>query len=138
MMYQVIRQRPPVYKLYSERLLKEGAVSEEKVKELWNNYYSKLQKAYEETVHEKFDITKWRSTIFHSLIDYSKLGKLSYTGLNMDVIKKIGERVTHVPDSFNIHPMVKKIYDQRRKSIAEEGTVDFATAEAIAFGSLLN
>lgn len=51
MMYQVIRQRPPVYKLYSERLLKEGAVSEDKVKELWNKYYSKLQEAYEETVN---------------------------------------------------------------------------------------
>lgn len=66
------------------------------------------------------------------------MGKLSYTGLNMDVLKKIGERITHIPENFNANSTIKKIYDQRRNSIATEGVVDFATAEALAFGSLLN
>lgn len=39
MMYQVIRQRPPVYKLYSQRLLEEKSATEEEVKELWDRYY---------------------------------------------------------------------------------------------------
>ena len=39
MMYQVIRQRPPVYKLYSQRLIEEKSATEEEVKELWDRYY---------------------------------------------------------------------------------------------------
>jgi len=138
MMYQVIRQRPPVYKLYSDKLMKEGSVTEEQVKTLWDKYYTNLDNAYNETVNEKFEISKWRSTVFHSLIDYTQMGKLSYTGLDMGVLKKIGERITHIPKNFNVNPTIKKIYDQRRTNIETEGVVDFATAESLAFGSLLN
>lgn len=42
MMYKVIRDRPPVYKLYTEKLMKEGSVTEDQVKELWDKYYNRL------------------------------------------------------------------------------------------------
>jgi 2-oxoglutarate dehydrogenase E1 component len=75
--------------------------------------------------------------VFNSLVDYSKQDRPSYTGIDIEIIKKIGNRVTQIPDNVNIHPMVKKIYQQRTISIAEEGLIDFATAEAIAFASLI-
>jgi 2-oxoglutarate dehydrogenase E1 component len=52
-------------------------------------------------------------------------------------LKFIGEKITQIPAGFHLHPTIKKIYEQRRKSIEEGSGIDFGTAESLAFGSLL-
>ena len=52
-------------------------------------------------------------------------------------MKEIGKKLTDIPPGFNIHPQLKKIYEARRKSIETGEGIDFGTAEALAFASLL-
>lgn len=52
-------------------------------------------------------------------------------------MKEVGSELTKIPSGFNIHPQIKKIYDARRQSIETGEGIDFGTAEALAFGSLL-
>lgn len=59
------------------------------------------------------------------------------TGLHVTHLKQIGEKITVLPDDWVFHPMVKKIYEARRKSVHEGKSIDWGTAEALAFASLI-
>jgi 2-oxoglutarate dehydrogenase E1 component len=59
------------------------------------------------------------------------------TGLPIDELKSIGRALTHVPDGFNIHRTIARFMNQRERMIETGEGIDWATAEALAFGSLL-
>ncbi|HKN28151.1 MAG TPA: 2-oxoglutarate dehydrogenase E1 component, partial [Roseiarcus sp.] len=50
----------------------------------------------------------------------------------------IGERITAAPEGFNVHKTVLRFLDNRRAAIASGEGIDWSTAEALAFGSLLD
>ena len=54
------------------------------------------------------------------------------------ILKDLGEKITHLPEDWDFHPQVKKIFEHRNKSIKEGKGIDWGTAEALAFSSLIN
>ena len=56
----------------------------------------------------------------------------------MKDLKEIGTKITYIPPDFNIHPLLKKIFAARKESIDTGVKVDMATAESLAFASLLH
>ena len=117
MMYQTIAQIKPIYHLYADKLIKLNVASEGQVKALWDHHLAKVATAYSESSKSTFDITKWRSPVYHSVVDYTKLGTLKNTGIVREDLMDIGAKLTTIPADFHIHPTLKKIYDVRRKSI---------------------
>jgi 2-oxoglutarate dehydrogenase E1 component len=59
------------------------------------------------------------------------------TGVPAETLRMITERLTRTPDDFNVHPKIVKIFEARRKDVAEGRAIDWATGEALAFGSLV-
>ena len=60
------------------------------------------------------------------------------TGLNADLLKYIGVKSVAVPDGFLVHPTIARSHVQKRQQRIEAGNgLDWSTAEALAFGSLL-
>lgn len=104
---------------------------------MWNDELEKVKVSYNESLETNFDIKKWTHTTFQRVVDLSTLGNIKNTGLEADELRDIGRKICEIPENFNVHPMIKKIYDQRRESINTGQSVDFATAEALAFASLL-
>lgn len=84
-----------------------------------------------------FDIKNWRHPTYHRVVDFTELGEIKRTGIKNETLISIGEKISFVPESFNINPTIKKIYEQRKKSIETGEGIDFGTAESLAFGSLL-
>lgn len=60
------------------------------------------------------------------------------TGVQIDILKDIGEKITALPDDWEFHPQVKKIYELRNKTIKEGKGIDWGTAEALAFATLIH
>lgn len=137
MMYQVISKRKNLFLLYAEKLIKEGVITQQAVDQLWASEMKKLKDAYDESLHETFDMRKWKAQNYHRVVTISDLGEIKRTGLSADSLKEVGTELTKIPAGFNIHPQIKKIYDARRQSIETGEGIDFGTAEALAFGSLL-
>jgi 2-oxoglutarate dehydrogenase E1 component len=54
-----------------------------------------------------------------------------------ELLLQVGRAITALPPDFTVHRQVKKVYDLRAKMIAEREDLDWAMAEAIAFGTLL-
>jgi 2-oxoglutarate dehydrogenase E1 component len=59
------------------------------------------------------------------------------TGISIERLRDISERLTKYSPEFHIHPKIRKLLDQRAEMGRGKHAVDYAMAEALAFGSLL-
>ena len=59
------------------------------------------------------------------------------TGVEETVLKEIADKITSVPAGFNVHRTIQRFLDNRKKAVESGTGIDWATAEALAFGSLL-
>jgi 2-oxoglutarate dehydrogenase E1 component len=125
----------PVADKYEEQLVSEGVLSEAETKTMKDRIKVELERAYEASKNHKFKIEEWKSEEWEGIKDVSKFGK--DTGLPTASIKSLGEKITVLPDDWTFHPTVKRIFETRRKSFIEGKGIDWGTAEALAFASLI-
>ena len=59
------------------------------------------------------------------------------TGVPRDTLKEIFHKITVWPKNFNIHPTIKKIFEERTKNFNQGENIDWATMESLAFGTLI-
>jgi 2-oxoglutarate dehydrogenase E1 component len=59
------------------------------------------------------------------------------TSISDDQVKLLGEQLTRVPQDFHIHKTLQRILDAKKAMFETGEGFDWATAEALAFGSLL-
>ena len=59
------------------------------------------------------------------------------TGVPLERLKQVTERITRTPEGFHTHPKVKRVLEQRQEMTRGKRLVDWGTAEALAFGTLL-
>lgn len=65
------------------------------------------------------------------------MSRIRTTGVDIDMLRKIGATAGTVPDDFKMHRQMKKIFANRREQAEKGEGIDWGTAEALAFGSLL-
>ena len=138
MMYQIIKDRPNIYTLYKDRLIKEGNFTKDYIQDIWDKQYKNLADAYNESRNEKFDIKKWHVPSYHQVVDFSELGELKKTGVEAEKLREVGSLITKLPNSLTPHASIKKIYEARVKALETGEGIDFALAESLAFGTLLS
>jgi 2-oxoglutarate dehydrogenase E1 component len=133
LMYKRIEAKRSVRKLYTESLVKRGDISIEEAEQALDDFQSKLQSALDQTrSHAPEPGAKAKPPP-------TPVGCLPRveTGVPRDVIDHIYDVLATPPDGFTIHPKLAKQFDARTKMFREEGEVDWALGEAMAFGSLL-
>ena len=64
-------------------------------------------------------------------------GKIQQTGVPKETLAVIGDLIHTIPKSFNSHNTITKIYKTRKESILKGESIEWATAEAMAFATLL-
>lgn len=85
-----------------------------------------------------FSIEKTGSQSHGRSLDYPLFwGTVKDTGVPISTLREISEKIHLIPTEFHAHPQIRKFYEQRHLSIKEGLQIDFATAEAMAFASLL-
>jgi 2-oxoglutarate dehydrogenase E1 component len=138
-MYKKIGQHPTVVELYSKRLTQEGIVDETNAEAMKTTYRRKLDEDF--AASESFRPNKadwldgrWAHMKATHLDDDPRRGT---TGVPLERLKAIGLKGIKVPKNFKLHRTLQRIFDNRRKMIEEGRGIDFAMAEALAFGTLL-
>ena len=137
-MYKKIKGHPSVQKLYADRLISEGVVSREEV-ETWLQDFDKF-------LDEEFEAGKTYSADRADWLDgkWSGLGlpegdeRRGNTAVETETLKRVGERITTIPDGVTPHKTLARVVDARAKAIESGEGLDWATAEHLAFGSLLD
>jgi len=127
--------------LYARKLLALGAVTQGDLDAMAGAVNEKLKKAkeYAEAVHPSDP----PPPVHGAWAAYSKAPKdpkdwQLRTAVDKETLKNMARQLLAVPDGFNIHPIVKRMVDQRLKSIETEQDINWGCGEMLALGSLLN
>ncbi len=131
LLYKKIKAMEPVSKIYLKMLLREGIVREEYALEIQRQIQEKYQQAFINLKSEQ------KSTVKIRKLDFDPFRKYE-TQMKWDDFEKIKVAFSTVPEGFHLNPKLRSFIQKRSQILNDPaGKVDWATAEAIAFGSVL-
>ena len=131
-MYDVIDTKRSVRKSYTEALIGRGDISLKEAEDALRDYQGQLERVF----NEVRELEKYQPEPSESVeLDQTPPARLK-TAVDKDVLERIGDAFADVPDGFSVHPRVKPVIEKRR-TMSREGHIDWAYAELLAFGSLV-
>ncbi len=133
-----ITDRPTFGKIYKQRVVEKGLLSQAELEALEQSIWDKLEAGYQRMLElqETGDRTAFSGStgIIQRPYDHAPVP----TGVPRDMLHAIGGALTRVPNHFNLNPTLAKRFIPRRiEAIENGGPIDWAFAESMAFGSLL-
>jgi 2-oxoglutarate dehydrogenase E1 component len=137
LMYEKIRSHPTTLKLYGQKLTQEQIFTEEGVNHKIKTFKDLLDDQFKTAKDYKPKIEWFEGTWSRYKPEKGK-DKRGVTGVDKEIIKSISDRINVIPSEINPHKTVAKVFDLRKKSIDTEKNIDWATAESLAFATLLN
>jgi 2-oxoglutarate dehydrogenase E1 component len=136
-MYERIKNRPPLYQLFAERLIESGVLSSEEFEAMKSEISASFEPGYR-SAHEK-SCTPHVMRFFESWEgirkDYSH--DPVPTGVAENRIEFIAKRCAELPQGFSVHPRLGRILKRRLEAVEKGEGIDWSTAEMLALGSLL-
>ncbi|KAI9301347.1 oxoglutarate dehydrogenase, E1 component [Cunninghamella echinulata] len=140
-MYEAISKQIPVAQKYENQLKAEKTLSAEEIEENKKRVWNILEDSYAKSKDYKPTSREWLSSSWPGFKSPKELAEeiLPHypTGLHRETLQHIGKALTTLPHDFNIHRNLKRILQTREKNITAGKDIDWSTAEALAWGSLL-
>jgi len=133
-MYDLIEKKRSVRKLYTEALIGRGDITVEDAERVLTRFQERLEAVFKEV---RSTGQAPRDLEYSRVPAYPKKSAAKHgTAITMETLKKIADAHTTFPSGFTVHPKVMPQL-QRRAAAITQGPIDWATAEILAFGSLL-
>ncbi|WDI32436.1 2-oxoglutarate dehydrogenase E1 component [Hyphococcus flavus] len=136
-MYKKIRALATTREVYAKRLVGEGSLTEQDVSDEASKFRTFLDDEFAAAEAFKPNKADWLDGQWSGFVPPVDDDRRGDTAVDLDQLKTIGAALTHYPKNFNIHKTLARILQQKKKTIDEGAGIDWATAEALAFGSLL-
>ncbi len=137
-MYTRIKKQKTTLTLYTERLVKDGLIPEGEIEDMKTAFQAKLNAEYEAGKTYRPNKADWLdgrwSHLEHQNEKKYERGK---TAIKVGTLNELGKALTQVPSGFNLHKTVERQLEAKAQMFATGEGFDWATAEALAFGSLL-
>ena len=86
----------------------------------------------------EFESEDWIDNKWTEIKDETRYGKLKDTGVDLAILNEIGKKITDLPPDAKFHPQIVKIFKARHAAINEGKGIDWGTAEALAFATLID
>ena len=136
-MYKQIKAHKTTLQLYTERLVKDGLIPEGEIEDMKAAFQAHLNEEFEVGKNFKPNKADWLDGKWSGLSPEGEEYTPGKTGISAETMAEIGQALTRAPDGFDIHKTVGRLIEAK-KAMFESGTgFDWATGEALAFGSLL-
>ena len=140
-MYAKIRQHPAVSDIYSARLKAEGLVDDDFVSQTTGDFVNHLEDEFEAAKSYKANKADWfagRWSGLHKPADAETARQTVESGVSQKLFDSLGRTLTTVPEGHNVHKTLKRVLDAKAEMFKSGANFDWATGEALAFGSLLS
>jgi 2-oxoglutarate dehydrogenase E1 component len=138
LMYKAIAKHPSTRKIYAERLTAEGTLGEGEAEALVTQREQQLERDFEAARSYKPNKADWLEGAwsgFDRVRGYdARRGK---TGVPLETLKEVGTALSGVPEAFNLNRKIGRQLEAKRQMMETGQGLDWATAEALAFGTLL-
>lgn len=136
LMYQQVAKMTPVARLYEAELVEGGHLTAEEVAAMKEDAISQLEEAYAKSKTLTYKAEDWVTQEWAEIMEHD-VKDAADTGLDTQRFRDLGSLITELPKDAEFHRLVKKIFEARTKSIEDGKDIDWGTAEALAFGSLI-
>jgi 2-oxoglutarate dehydrogenase E1 component len=140
LMYKAINRTKTTRTLYAEKLAAEGAVSAEESKAMLDSFTKTLEDANAAAKSYRPNKADWLEGHWSGFTpDDQQEVELTEapTAIPEATLKQIGSALAHVPDGFNLNPKITRQLEAKQQAIDTGVGIDWATGEALGFGSLL-
>ncbi|NGQ92205.1 2-oxoglutarate dehydrogenase E1 component [Rhodobacter sp. HX-7-19] len=135
-MYTRIKKQKTTLQLYTERLVKDGLIPEGEIEDMKAAFQAKLNEEFEIGKNFKPNKADWLDGRWSGLDREKEEYQAGQTAIKPETMKEIGAALTRIPEGFDIHKTVARQLEAKSKMFETGKGFDWATAEALAFGSL--
>ncbi|WP_375291110.1 2-oxoglutarate dehydrogenase E1 component, partial [Qipengyuania sp.] len=140
MMYDRIRKHPKVSELYAARLEEEGVIEDGYADGLIDEFTDSLEKEFSAAKSYRPNEADWfggRWAGLNKPADPENARRSVESGIGDKLLASLGRTLTTVPDDLTVHKTLNRVIDAKREMFEKGEGFDWATAEALAFGSLV-
>ena len=142
LMYKKIRAHKSTLDIYADKLIAEQLLTQGEVDKLKADWRTRLDAEYDAGSGYKPNKADWLEGVWATLKsapsaeqEEARRGK---TGIEIGKLRALGEKLAKIPEGFHVHKTIGRFMDNRRKAIETGVGIDWATAEALAFASLVD
>ena len=138
-LYQKIAEHKSSLAIYEETLKREEVLDQKGCDAI----ISKVNQDLEEHFNASKDPSSlneeenWLGTRWKGFKSKNQMARIQETGFDLGRLEELGLKLTNIPEDFQLHPLLKRIYKARRSTLEKGEGIDWGTAESLAFGSLL-
>jgi len=141
LMYARIREHPRVSEIYAQRLTQEKVIDAGYASDITDHFVGYLEDQFEASKTYKPNEADWfggRWSGFSKPADPETSRRNVPTGIEPKLFDSIGRTLTTVPADLTVHKTLKRVVDAKREMFTSGEGFDWATGEALAFGSLVS
>jgi 2-oxoglutarate dehydrogenase E1 component len=137
LMYRAIKDHPTTLVLYSRKLVDEGTLSQAEADDMLKNFMSQLDAELTASKTHKPEQADWLDGRWSGLSVAPKGDRRGDTAAPLDLVREVGAALTRVPEGFAVHKTVARNLEAKDAMFKSGEGFDWATAEALAFGTLM-
>jgi 2-oxoglutarate dehydrogenase E1 component len=137
-MYARIKAQPSTREIYAQRLIAEGVVTAAEVEAEVARFEAFLDAEFDAGKAFKADKADWLDGRWQGLGLPDSDERRGETAVPLTQLQAYGQRLTTVPNDIEIHKTLKRVLEGRREAIETGEGLDWATAESLAFASLVD
>jgi 2-oxoglutarate dehydrogenase E1 component len=138
LMYRKIAEHPTAVEIYGQRLVGEGSLTQDQVDGEISAFRAGLEADFEAAKSFKPNKADWLEGAWTGYEVASGDKRSGDTAVDIKTLKAVGKALTAVPENINLHPRIARQLKAKAKMFESGQGFDWATAEALAFGTLLS
>jgi len=139
-LYNYIEKHPNPREIYQKKLVERGDVDAQLAATMDKEFKALLQERLEMVKQKvlpyampKLEL-EWRSLRKSTPEDFERSPE---TGVPLETLEKIGKAITTIPEGFQTLKQIDKLLKDRRQMIFDDKSINWATAELLAYGSVV-
>jgi 2-oxoglutarate dehydrogenase E1 component len=139
LMYRKIASHPTTRTVYARQLVAEGSMTEEETNAVAADFQARLEEEFLAAKSFKVNKADWLEGKWQGLSQLSEEEEFreEKTGCTPEMLREVGYALAQVPDGFNVNKKVLRQLQAKKEMVDSGNGIDWGTAEALAFGTLL-
>ncbi|HTP77932.1 MAG TPA: 2-oxoglutarate dehydrogenase E1 component, partial [Rhizomicrobium sp.] len=137
LMYKAIKDHPTTLQIYTQKLVAEGTLTQAEADQMLTAFMERLDSELAESKTHRPDRADWLDGRWSGLSMAPKGDRRGDTAVPLDIVHEVGRAITTVPEGFNLHKTLARQLEAKAAMFSSGDGFDWATAEALAFGTLL-
>jgi 2-oxoglutarate dehydrogenase E1 component len=135
-MYRAIAGHPTTRQIYAQRLIEEGVISEAEAEKMVADFLAHLESQFQAANSYRPNKADWLEGAWTGLEVASGEDRRGQTAVSTELLKEVGGALSRAPDGFNLNRKIARQLEAKRQAIDSGEGIDWATGEALAFGTL--